>query len=287
MRRAGPALGVVVLLLSALYGGNVLGLRDRVTGTQAPAPEAPALGRSATEATPAPGSAPSPTRVRSFPWWQTVQTAAGDGTAPDRVATRIGERALQWRVRWTCERGTLEVTRADDPDPIVSGDCDGDTGPGYATATGDVALQVVADGPWELQVDQQVDVPLVEPPLPEMQDPGAEVVARGTFYDIDQTGRGEVVVYRLPDGQYALRLEDFFVSPNVDLEVRLSPLPAPRTTQEYQSADAALVQVLEPTTGSMNLRVPEGVDPTAYASVVIWCPPVLSAYAAASLEFEP
>ncbi len=108
-------------------------------------------------------------------------------------------------------------------------------------------------------------------------------VATGSFYNIDQSGRGRVSLFRLTDAGYALRLEDVFVTPNVDLELRLSPLVAPRSTGEFTSAPSALVSRLDVTAGSMNLTLPSDVDPTQYRSVVIWCPPVHSAYAAATL----
>lgn len=50
---------------------------------------------------------------------------------------------------------------------------------------------------------------------------------------MDQSGTGAVTIYRLADGSAALRLDDFFVTPNVDLEIHLSPLEAPQTTDEF------------------------------------------------------
>ena len=42
-----------------------------------------------------------------------------------------------------------------------------------------------------------------------MSAPGAAKVATGDFYRIDQFGNGQVGIYRLPNGSYALRLENF------------------------------------------------------------------------------
>jgi hypothetical protein len=117
-----------------------------------------------------------------------------------------------------------------------------------------------------------------------MTAPEARKVASGDFYRIDQVGQGRVTIYRLPDDRYALRLDDFYVTPNVDLEIRLSPLREPETTREYLSEPAKRVAPLETTTGSMNFVLPDGVNPNRYRSVVIWCPPLSSAYAAATLE---
>lgn len=218
--------------------------------------------------------------MRSQPWWQSVTTLEGDAAARTETVA-IDDGALQWRVSYRCEEGRLLVTVGGED--VVDAACPGE-GVGYSTVTGDVAVAVAADGPWHLEVDQQVDVPLAEPPLPEMTAAGAEVVAAGEFYGIERRGTGQVTVYGLPEGGHALRLEDFFVTPNVDLDIRLSPLAAPQTTDEFLSADAAVVARLDITAGSMNFTMPDDVDPADYGSVVIWCPPLRLAYAAASLE---
>ncbi len=151
----------------------------------------------------------------------------------------------------------------------------------YAAERGATSLDIRADGPWRLEVEQQIDVPLVEPPLPSMTETAP--AASGAFYHVDQSGRGQVRIYQQADGSYALRLEDFFVTPNVDLELRLSPLEAPKTTGEVTSAPSVLVSRLDVTAGSMNLTLPSDVDPTRFRSLVIWCPELGSAYAAATL----
>ena len=152
------------------------------------------------------------------------------------------------------------------------------------TAKAGPNLRIEAGGDFTARVEQQVDVPLIEPPLPAMSAPGTRRVARGSFYRIDQVGRGTVTVYRLADGRYALRLADFYVTANIDLEIRLHPLRRPRTSRDYTSAPARLAAPLYTTVGSMNFVLPRGVDPTRYRSVVIWCPTIVSAYAAATLE---
>lgn len=277
-RQVGTGLALLALAGSAVYGGDLFGVRTAVQGEPVPDERAPAVGRTSG---PSPSSTVSPagTRVRSQPWWQSVATLTGDGSGSGTVA--IDPAALQWRVSWSCTAGGIVVSAPDVGDALVEASCPGDDVV-YATTTGRTELSVRTGGSWELVVEQQVDVPLVEAPTPAMRD--GEVVASGTFYDIDQTGRGEVVVYELADGGHAVRLEEFFVTPNVDLEVRLSPLEAPETTEQYLSAESVLVSVLDATAGSMNFEVPGGVDVGAYGSVVIWCPPVDSAYAAATLR---
>ncbi len=217
--------------------------------------------------------------MRSYPWWQRVDSSRGVGAATRAIV--IDGSALQWRVKWSCEWGRLVMATPGQERPLVDATCPG-SGAGYSSQPGPTSLEIGADGPWQLEVEQQLDLPLAEPPLPAMAAATTARVASGSFYDIDQVGRGMVHVYRFEDG-HALRLEDFFVTPNVDLEIRLSPLPAPGSTDEYLSVPSVLVSRLDVTAGSMNFVLPPTVDPTRYRSVVIWCPPVLSAYAAAAL----
>lgn len=282
LRQLGSALGLVLLAGSAVFALNLFGLRSQVLGEEPPEARPPATGRQVDDPSPASavGEEPEATIVRSYPWWQRAASLEGDGDASEDIT--IADGALQWRVEWKCESGEVVVEASNHDEALVEASCP-DSGTAYSIDTGQITFGVDADGAWSATVDQQIDVPLEEPPAEQMGDPATEEVARGSFYDIDQTGRGEVVIYRLPDGRYTLRLEDFFVSPNVDLEIRLSPQQRPQTTEEFDVPASAYVATLEATAGSMNFDMPEGVDPARYDSVVIWCPPVFSAYAAATL----
>ncbi len=272
-------LGLVALAASALLGANLFGTRDRLLGSAAPEPRPAAVSRAADE--PAAPVEPQQSVLRSQPWWQRVTALEGSGPTTSNPFT-IDDGAIQWRVAWTCETGDLVVREAAASEPLVDATCPGsDTG--YSTETGAKSLAVNAAGPWQLQVEQQLDVPLVEPPLPAMTDPGTVVETTGSFYRMDQSGTGVVNIYRLADGSAALRLDDFFVTPNVDLEIHLSPLEAPHTTEEFLSVPSVEVAPLDVTAGSMNFTVPSGIDPSRYRSVVIWCPLINSAYAAATL----
>lgn len=283
MRTVGAGIGLLVVVLAVIVGGDFLGLRTQLFGAQAPEPRAPALSEEAGGGAASPEATPTTTRVRSQPWWQHVETLEGEGAASEDLT--IDERALQWRVEWECESDALQVSAGAGEEAVVDAQCPG-SGSGFLTDTGDTTLDVEATGPWRLEVHQQLDVPLREPPLPQMREPGAQEVARGSFYDIDRVGRGEVVIHRLADGGHALRLVDFFVTPNVDLEIRLSPQPRPRTTEGFDKPASAYVETLQATAGSMSFHIPEDIDPRDYESVVIWCPPVQNAYAAASLEWS-
>ncbi|MDQ3484521.1 MAG: DM13 domain-containing protein [Actinomycetota bacterium] len=281
LRRVGPGLGLVVLVASSIVAADLFGTREALFGSATPEPRDAAFSRIDSS----PATQTQQTVLISQPWWQTVGRFRGVGTQRT-PGFEISDDAVQWRVRWSCERGRFVVRAPATAEPLINASCAG----GRTITTelaGQVAgnLQVEADGPWSAQVEQQVDVPIVEPPLPAMTAPEARRVASGEFYRIDQVGQGRVTIYRLPDDRYALRLDDFYVTPNVDLEIRLSPLRKPETTDEYISAPAKLAAPLPTTAGSMNFLLPDGVDPSRYRSVVIWCPLTnFSAYAGATLE---
>ncbi len=283
VRRLATSVGLIALAASAFVGSNLFGVRDSLFGSATPAPAVAAGSRVAggTTAT----TMPNPTRLRSQPWWQAVTTLEGSGPTTSTPFT-IDDDAIQWRVKWTCQAGHLLVEAPQSKKPLVDGACPGgkEGKEGFATKTGSVRMKVAADGPWKLEVEQQVDVPLVEEPLPAMTAPGAAAISRGSFYNIDQRATGRVTVYRLADGSHALRLDDFFVSQNAELEVRMSPLKSPKSTDEYLAAPSEVVTYLDVTTGSLNFVIPSEIDPEDYGSIVIWCQLVRSAYAAATLE---
>lgn len=277
LRRGLGISGVVLVAAAALLGGNVLGLRDRIAGSAAP--EARRVAVSPFAAVDARRPAPRSV-LRSQPWWQRVTLLRGAGARrTPRLA--LDPQAIQWRVRWRCRRGRLAVGTAFGK--LVDAGCPG-TGTQGTTDLRQTALRIAATGPFSLVVDQQVDVPLQEPPLAAMRAPGATVLATGRLGRIDQAGRGRVVVYRLADGRTALRLADFYVTPNVDLELRLSPLPRPRSTREFLSAPSRRIAALPITAGSLNFVLPRSVGLAGQRALVVWCPPQRSAYAAASLR---
>ena len=281
-QRALSALGLLAVVASALVGGNVAGSRERLWGSEKPEARPAAASRVADSPTQTTVGGRNQSLVRSQPWWQGLTKLDGVGSrtaAPFNVA----EDAVQWRVKWTCDTGRLLMTVPDQRRPVVDAACPG-TDTGYGVRKGPVSLQVSAEGPWRLEVDQQVDVPLVEPPLPVMSAPGTRKILTGQLYRMDQVGTGTLDIYRLPDGGHALRLEDFFVTANVDLELRLSPLEAPRTTEQYMNAPSVWVAPLDVTAGSLNFVIPAEVDPTKWRSVVVWCPIIDSAYAAVTLR---
>ena len=276
LRQVVSAVGLLVLAASFVVGADLFGVRGALFGKATPPPRASAFSRVA--------GAPAATKsvLRSQPWWQQVGRFRGTGTsAADLFA--ISDGAIQWRATWSCESGRFVVRAAGEKKPLIDEPCAA-RGKKELTNRPRGALQVVADGPWTVRIEQQVDVPLVEPPLTTMSAASTRTAATGSFYRIDQVGRGRLTIYRLANGRYALRLSDFYVTANIDLEIRLHPLRKPRTTRQYLSRPSRFVAPLDITTGSMNFVVPAGIDPRRYKSVVIWCPLITSAYAAATLN---
>ena len=150
--------------------------------------------------------------------------------------------------------------------------------------TGRVRLLVAATGRWSARIEQQLDTPLHEPPLPAMRAPGAQLLARSRFYQIESPGNGTAFLYRLPSGRLALRLERLRTSPYPDLSVWVSEARMPRTTE--QSADTPRVRLgrLKSTRGDQNYMLPANLNRAAVGSVVIWWPRQHMAYTAATLE---
>lgn len=278
--RVASSLGLLAVVASALFGGNVLGVREQVFGSETPTPRPAAVSRGGDADGPG-ASAATQTVLRSQPWWQGVTTLSGDGPMTAQAFT-IDADAIQYRVTASCSAGRLLVRAPGQQRAVLDSACPSSE-PGYGIDTGSVRLEVQAEGPWELQVEQQVEVPLVEPPLPGMTAPEAAVV-HGSFYRVDQVGTGSVTVYRLPDGRYALRLEDFFVTANTDLELQFSTLETPRTTEQIRNERSPTIASLDVTAGSLNFVLPPGLDPAGYRSLVIWCELTSNAYAAARLQ---
>ena len=239
-----------------------------------------------TTAPPDPSSTTSSTEAveRSAPRWETVTTLTGSG-ATTTDPFEILPDAIQWRIRWTCQAGSLRVVTVPPPrrgEPAVDGACPGDD-EGFSIVTGSVRLAVQATGPWTLVVDQQVDVPLREPPLEGMDT--APALAQGAFYNVEMEGKGTARLHRLADGRLALRFEpDFQVSNNTDLFLWLSTAPEPRTSADAVGSPHVVIGNLRSTLGSQNYVLPPDMTPDKVRSVVIWCQPVSVAYTAAALE---
>ncbi|HEX2043141.1 MAG TPA: DM13 domain-containing protein [Acidimicrobiales bacterium] len=249
----------------------------------APAPTEPASTVPFPTALTVPRSLTEGETQRASPRWEQVRVVTGNEPAtigPFAISTD----AIQWRVKWSCESGTIRILATPPPSrpgPLVDSPCP-ERGEGYGRQTGDITLDVQASGPWKATVEQQVDTPLDEPPLPEMA--GAQVLGRGEFYNVEKTGKGTAILYRLPDGRRALRFEPGFeVFNDPDLVVWLSEATNPRTSKEVVDSDHVEIAALRATKGSQNYILPDNLPLDRIGSVALYCVPVPSIYTAASL----
>jgi hypothetical protein len=231
-----------------------------------------------------PPSAPG-TR-RSQPYWTPVATLEGSGASTTKAFT-IDAGALQWRVSWHCESAPFTIvgvnaagqeSRRKLADALS---CPKD-GEGFSADKGAQTLKVSTGGPWKVSVEQQVDTPLIEPAPAGLA--SAKVLGTASVYNVDREGQGTAKIYELPNGTRLIRLEDFFVSINSDLELRLSERPNPKSTDDAVNSPWKLVAPLKATVGTMNYEIPKDVDVSKYQSIVIWCEITRNAYAAASIQ---
>ncbi|HZB97834.1 MAG TPA: DM13 domain-containing protein [Candidatus Sulfotelmatobacter sp.] len=224
-------------------------------------------------------------RQHALPRWVPTINLSGAG---DRTSEPFGVvcDALQWRVHWHCDNGTLNigtVPKSRSGKPLVDNPCPGD-GEAYATQTGQLRLAIHAVGAWTATVEQEVDAPVDEPPLAEMQSGQAQVLAQGSFHDVDRHGKGAVRLYRLPDGRLALRFEDFEIPINTDLYVWVEPVTGLTTSPQMLSAPHVVVAALKSTTGNQNYIVPTGTSRQQIQSVVVWCQIQQFAYVATDMQ---
>ncbi len=284
-RRLAGLLLFAFVALSAAYSDNTFKLRSRFPPPATRVVQGAGPAGPTASAGPGVGATQGEVR-RSHPWWQEVSTVSGEGSTARSV--NIASHAIQWRVNWRCERGEFSIQPQSSSGENIghllakTADCP-QQGQGYSVQTGQLRLAVSATGAWRATIEQQVDVPLIEPPARGMTP--ANLVARGRFYDVDRSGEGTIKIYRLPNGRLTARLERFYVTPNVDLEIRLSALPRPKNTREVAKARFEDVVFLKATVGSMNYDFPSAIDLSRFRSVVIWCEPLSQAYSAATLEF--
>ena len=218
-------------------------------------------------------------RRHAAPRWERVATFSGSG--PATKAFTVARRAIQWRARWRCDRGTLRLSASSRS--LQTASCPR-SGESSGVRSGRLELGVDTPGRWRVVVDQQVDTALHEPPLAAMRSPAARVLAEGRFYDIERFGRGTATLYRLPGGRLALRLAEFATSANTDLFVWLDRASRPRTTVQAKRAGHRVLALLKSTLGEQNYLLPAGTTAAGIRSIVIWCEPVQIAYTAASLR---
>lgn len=258
-----------------------------VAGLVALLPALVGCGSSSDGPTASPAASPPMGEVRrSQPYWVPVTSFSGTGNTTTKTFS-IDSGALQWRLSWRCQSA---------PFTIVSMDASGKESPrklayalscpkgaeGFSAEKGTQTLKVTTAGEWSVDVAQQIDTALIEP-LPSGMS-SAQIVATATVRQVDREAEGRATIYRLGDGARVLRLDDFFVARNSDLELRLSAAAAPKNTDEIAAAPFKVVAPMKATVGSMNYELPKDLDLDQFRSLVIWCEITRNAYAAADLD---
>ena len=190
--------------------------------------------------------------------------------------------ATPWRVSWTCASGHFKLTASATSGPLVHEPCTAERRT-VAVTKANGKLRIAFDGPWTLRIQRKVDRGLRQSTPPSVGGAGAEWVVAGALRGVDQVGEGRVTIHRLQTGRYLMRLDNYYITPNTGLELRLSRRSAPHTTREYHPSSAAFVHELTASAGSLSLMLPAGFDPHRYRSLVVWCRPLVSVYAVAIL----
>ncbi len=111
-------------------------------------------------------------------------------------------------------------------------------------------------------------------------------LATGTFVGLDHATEGTVRILELADGQRFVRLEGFETDNGPDLFVYLSTNPGTGDEGAFDDSYHNLGR-LQGNIGDQNYALPADLDPTAFASVVIWCDRFDSAFGAADLVAAP
>ncbi|HEX2272401.1 MAG TPA: hypothetical protein VHG90_00825, partial [Acidimicrobiales bacterium] len=137
------------LALAAIGCGGGAERTTASTGSPGPTAGVPSVA--------SPTSTASPAVARSSPRWETVATFKGWGPT-ETAEFAIVPIAIQWRVRWSCEPGTLRISTTPPPRrpaPLAQSACPA-SGHGFAIHTGAIRLGAETDGGWSAVVDQQV-----------------------------------------------------------------------------------------------------------------------------------
>ncbi|HEV2786123.1 MAG TPA: DM13 domain-containing protein [Solirubrobacteraceae bacterium] len=217
------------------------------------------------------------------PRWQELARLRGSGETSEKVT--VSKDALQWRIRWGCEEGQIDIAVKPAPestDGLASSSCP-DRDSVIWVGSGERTVNVSSPGRYRVVIEEEVRTPLREPALAEMRSGEAREIARGRFSPIDLKGRGTATLYELPGGRLALRMEGFGTDPNPDLDVWLSESAEPTNTRRIFRAKHTTVGPLKSTIGDQNYILPTGTDASRVRSVVVVNNPERIAYAAAKL----
>jgi hypothetical protein len=120
-------------------------------------------------------------------------------------------------------------------------------------------------------------------PMPEMVEPvvlrSGEIEGADSFHQ----GRGTATIYQLDDGSRVLRLEGLDVTNGPDLHVYLSPVSAPKTSDEVAAPGYLDLGELKGNRGDQNYEIPADYELPEELSVVIYCVPFHVIFSTATL----
>lgn len=157
--------------------------------------------------------------------------------------------------------------------------------------------------PWKLWQDETVTEALPGTVADVSRDPAAEpeespsrsaptgpvTVSSGDLISHEHTTTGTVRLVRLADGSHVVRLEGLDTSNGPDLRVWLTDAPVKEGRAGWHVFDdGAHVSLgkLKGNKGSQNYPLPDGVAPSRYSSVTIWCDRFDVSFGAAALTDE-
>lgn len=107
----------------------------------------------------------------------------------------------------------------------------------------------------------------------------------GQFKDADSfhKGSGDATIYRLPNGERLLRMEDLNVTNGPDLRVLLVKNSDPQNRDDVGD-DYIELGKLKGNKGNQNYEIPDSVDVDEYGSIVIYCKPFHVIFSVATLN---
>ena len=101
--------------------------------------------------------------------------------------------------------------------------------------------------------------------------PAPLLLSQGRFHGVAHATEGLATIYRLPDGQRALRLTEFETSNGPDVQVYLVATTDATDNETVTKAGFIHLGALKGNVGDQNYEVPAELDLSKYQAVTIWC----------------
>ena len=136
----------------------------------------------------------------------------------------------------------------------------------------------------------KLDAPMMTEPMPSPMPAGGPVaVSAGQFRDADSfhRGSGDAVIYRLANGESALRISDFSVTNGPRLHVVLTPDSNPSGRTGVRADGHVDLGMLKGNRGDQNYPIPADADLSSFGAAVIYCVPFNVVFSVATLESQP